>query len=299
MIKIAVPATSANMGPGFDTFGIALGYYNYISVSEAEVMTLAIEGQGRLNLQSYKDNLIFRSFKSVYDRLGKKMPEVSLLMENNIPITRGMGSSAAAIAGGIFAANALLGQPLTMAEMLHMAAAAEGHPDNVAPALLGGFVASGVFETGVKTLRLLPPKELKVVAAVPEFRLPTKRAREVLPRELPLKDVVFNVSRASLLLGALATGDLDLFKSALEDRIHHPYRFNIIPGAELVVKAAMDNGAIGCVLSGSGSTMLAFTLQELDNENKIGQGMVRAFSRRNLQAHYLALAIDTEGARIV
>ena len=296
-MKVRIPATTANMGAGFDSFGMALGYYNYISIEEAETQQCIVEGEGAQELSAHKDNLVMRSIRHVYDEVGKKTPDLKLCMQNNIPLSRGMGSSAAAIVGGLYAANALLGFPVSTERILELAVKIEGHPDNVAPALLGGFIISGIASNRkIETVKLLPPDTLKMIVCVPEYKLSTKKSREVLPRSVALKDAVFNVGHASMLVGAFATGKTELLKLALQDRLHQPYRYKLIPGSEQVIKAAIAGGALGCTISGSGPSMIAYAEEKFD---VIGRKMCEVFNKNSINAHYIIVSADNSGAQIV
>lgn len=296
-MRIRIPATTANMGAGFDTFGMALGYYNYISIEEAEEQQCFAIGEGASDFSTRKDNLILRSIRQVYQEVDKPIPFFKLTMENNIPISRGMGSSAAAIVGGVYSANALLGYPLTTEKVLDIATSIEGHPDNVAPALLGGFVVSSVNQKkSVQTIKLTPPQELKMIVCIPDFKLATKKAREALPRNIAFCDAVFNISNASMLVGAMATGNIDLLGKSLNDKLHQPYRFNLIPGSEKAIQAANRSGAIGAAISGSGPSMIAFAIT---NAAEIGRAMVNAFASEGLSSRYIVVDADNIGTQIM
>ncbi|MEG1500817.1 MAG: homoserine kinase, partial [Clostridiales bacterium] len=223
MFSLRVPATTANIGPGFDTFGMALNFYNYMTIGEAESLCLDIQGEGSGSLAGGKNNLFVRAAQMVYDEVGAGNVAMSVSMINNIPLARGMGSSAATIIGGMVAANHILNNPLPQEEILQLATALEGHPDNVAPALLGGFVC--VCQDGGKlhTLNFPPPQALKAIVVVPQVRLSTEKARSAMPKNVSLKDAVFNVSHAAFLALALQKGDIDTFGFMLQDRLHQQY----------------------------------------------------------------------------
>jgi len=295
-VTVQVPATTANIGPGFDTFGMALAHYNYLEAAFADEDRIIIHGEGMGELPYNQDNLIMRSIQAAYDSAGIHRPFLSLRAENNIPLSRGMGSSSAAIVGGVVAANALMGFPFNKGEMLHLAAQIEGHPDNVAPALLGGFICIAGNGDQFYTGKLIAPSALRAVVAIPQYKLSTDKARAILPKEVSMKDSVFNIGHASLLAVALAKGDLELFGNMLQDKIHQQYRFTLIPGAEDVVKAANCAGALGCAISGSGPAMIAFTDK---SGQDIGQAMIDAFAANDIQAHYLILDTDSQGATII
>ena len=296
-MKIRIPATTANLGPGYDTFGMALGYYNYIEFAAADALSLELKGQGARYIAQNDKNLLIRSAKAVYDLTGSGPLKLKLVAQNNIPISRGMGSSAAAIVGGIFAANESLGRPLDQAAMLELATEIEGHPDNVAPALLGGFtvVAQGECQY-VQRITVAP--RLKAVLAIPRFPLSTKKARAILPKQVPLADAVYNLSHAALLAVALAKGDLAQFGVMLNDKLHQPYRFSLIKGAPEVVAAACDAGALGCVLSGAGPTMIAFVKGGKAEQQKVGVAMEAAFAAAGVKTRIVKVGLDNRGTRL-
>ncbi len=299
MPLIRIPATTANIGPGFDTFGMALTYYNYIRVEPAQELSLTITGEGMNYLSTHKNNLIVRSAQAVYDSAGAGPVRLAFEIENNIPLSRGMGSSAGAIVGGMVAANHALKDPFSKEDLLELALRFEKHPDNVAPTLFGGFVAACRDGDQYKTFRFEPPRQLKAVVVIPELRLPTVKSREAIPRNIPLADAVYNLGHSVLLALSLQKGDLDAFALMLKDRLHQPYRFPLIPGAEDVVEKAMAAGAMGCVISGAGSAMIAFTKASLYNDTEIGAAMVKAFELKGIKARYLSLRADNSGAKII
>lgn len=295
MISIRIPATTANIGPGFDTFGMALSYYNYLYVSPAGKLALDIREEGADTLPLDKTNLVVRAAQAVYDRVGAGEASLAFTMVNNIPLSRGLGSSSAGIVGGMMAANAVLGFPLAKEELLYLAAGMEGHPDNVAPVLLGGFVASCNEGGRIYTAKFNPPQELKAVVAIPEFKISTQKSRHDLPRSVTLSDAVYNISHASVLALSLAKGDWDTFSQMLKDKVHQQYRFDHIKGAGEVAGAAINAGALGCVLSGSGPSMVAFTLGE---EKLVAEAMKEAFRKNGVDSRAIILTVDTEGANI-
>lgn len=297
-VKIRVPGTTANCGPGFDAVGIACTIYNdlELTLSDQGGISLEVAGEGAGAIPADASNVVVKAIQMVLTKTGYPANGIKLNMVNNIPLARGLGSSAAAIVGGLVAANELTGNRLTKEEILDMATAIEGHPDNVAPAIFGGITVSIMDSGTAKYLRFLPPKNFSMVAVIPEFNLSTKAARKVLPDSVPFADAVFNVSRTALLIGALCTGELKLLLHALEDRLHQPYREQLIPGMAQVLAAARQAGALGAALSGAGPCLLAFTA---DNSDEIGQVMVKAFNIHKVDAKYQLLQIDTQGAIIV
>ena len=293
---VRVPATTANCGPGFDAVGIACTLYNELELilNESGRVTVEISGEGSDVLPADETNIASRAAYAVFSKVGYNCQGLHLKMKNAIPLARGLGSSAAAIVAGLYAANAVIDSPLSDTELLDLATEAEGHPDNVAPALYGGITLSAMNNGQVETLRLLPPRPLYLIVAVPQFALATKIARQVLPQQVTLSDAVFNVRRTALMVGALATGSYQHLASGLEDKLHQPYRQILIPGMNEVLAAAKATGAYGAALSGAGPCLIAFSES---NAEAIGQAMVAAFARHHVTADYLTLNIDTTGAK--
>ncbi len=296
--RIQIPATTANCGCGYDSFGMALGYYNYIEMQPSEAFSIKIEGEGANSLADTAQNLIVRSAQAAYDLAGISMPPLSILCQNYIPLARGMGSSSAAIVGGIYGANLLMGKILDYQAMLELASKIEGHPDNVAPALYGGFtvIASEGGKQYVKKVSL--PASLHAVLASPDFPISTKKARAIMPRSVSLDDAVYNLSHAAYLALSIAEGDMAGLRAMLFDRLHQPYRFTLIKGAQEVVEAAIAAGAIGCVISGSGPTMIAFTENDPVLMENIGGAMQEAFAAADVTAQIRTVAMDNQGVRL-
>jgi homoserine kinase len=295
MVRVRIPATTANLGCGFDTFGIALGYYNYIEIERVGAFSLTINGEGSKHLRTDAGNLVVRSAAAAYALAGLPFPGLAFSCENRIPLSRGMGSSSAAIVGGIYAANQLMGGPLSREQMRDLAISIEGHPDNVTPALYGGFTIS-VNEGGFAyTKQIEVPLTLQAVLAVPNFTLSTKKARAVIPRQVALEDAVYNISHAAYLALSLQQGDLIGFGTMLSDRLNQPYRFQLIKGAEDVVAAAIAAGAIGCVISGSGPTMISFTEADEILSGNIAAAMSEAFATNGVAAEIITVGMDNQG----
>ncbi|WP_371370856.1 homoserine kinase [Sporomusa aerivorans] len=297
-VKVRVPGTTANCGPGFDAVGIACTIYNdlELTVSQEAGISLEVTGEGAGAIPADSSNVVVKAIQMVMDKTGQHYKGISLRMKNNIPLSRGLGSSAAAIVGGLVAANELTGNRLNKETILDMATAIEGHPDNVAPAIFGGITVSIMDSGHAHYLRFLPPVDFSMVAVIPEFNLSTRAARKVLPVSIPFADAVFNVSRSALLIGSLATGELKLLLHALEDRLHQPYREQLIPGMAQVLAAARQAGALGAALSGAGPCLLAFTTE---NSDEVGRAMTKAFEIHKVQAKYQVLKIDRQGAIII
>ena len=203
-VKVTVPATTANMGPGFDCLGMALKLYNQVEISPTDGgLAIEIQGEGAGDIRKDEGNIVFKAVERLFQEAGRPCPGLVIKLTNHIPAARGLGSSASAIVGGLVAANRLAGDPFTPEKLLALATELEGHPDNVAPALLGGIIISVVQEGKVHWLKITPPDGLSTVVAVPDFKLSTRAAREVLPKTVSLQDAVFNLSRSALLVGAL------------------------------------------------------------------------------------------------
>ncbi len=295
-VNVRVPATTANMGAGFDTFGMALAMYNTIGLRrlQGRGIRLANVGSHTKSMEQPRDNLTVRAARSVFDTVHERFSGLEFKMYNVIPVSRGLGSSAAAIVGGLLAANLLLGEPLSREELLELAVELEGHSDNVAPALYGGFVSS--CQRGGKTvvLRLTPPEQLRAVAAIPDFYLSTSRARKILSAEVRREDAVHNIQCAAVLVGAMATGDLQLFATAFDDRLHQEQRYRLIKGAKRVLRAAKGAGALAAGLSGAGPTLIAFT----DTDGAaVRQAMRRAWFSCGVHPKVLVLEQDNDGAQ--
>jgi len=255
---VKVPASSANLGPGFDALGLALGVYLTCRFRPSEALCIRASGRDAAQISTKSDNLIWQTALSVARDHGMQMPAIELEIQNDIPIGKGMGSSAAALTAGVVIADVLLELRWKAPRILDEAARLEGHPDNVAPCALGSIVASAIDSGGVtRAVRLDLPQRFGLAVVVPDFDLPTSKARAVLPSGYSRADAVFNVQRASLLIAALATGSTWAFPAALEDRFHQPYRAALVPGLEEILKLRAP-GLLGCALSGAGPSILVF-----------------------------------------
>jgi homoserine kinase len=262
---VRVPASSANLGPGFDALGLALGIYLTCRFRTSEVLSIRASGRDVQSISTGSDNLIWQTALAVASRHEAAMPPIELEIVNDIPIGKGMGSSAAALTAGVIIADVLLGLNWKPPRILDEAARLEGHPDNVAACTLGSIVASALDSGGVaRAVRLDLPHRFGVAVVVPDFDLPTSKSRGVLPTCYSKEDAVFNVQRAALLVAALATGSTSAFPCALEDRFHQPYRVALVPGLEAVLKLRAP-GLLGCALSGAGPSILVFYERGYEN----------------------------------
>lgn len=267
MIHIRIPATSANMGPGFDSIGIAVELYNHIWVEEQTAgLTIDVKRDQAIPVPTDETNLIYKTMKYFYEQKGLKMPGVHIVQEDYIPMVRGLGSSAACIVGGLFAANALAGNICDKDELAQMAAQLEGHPDNSNPAIYGSMVVGAQDENKMNHVRLELPDDLIFATMVPDFPVSTADARGVLPDSYTRKDMVFNASRAALLVASMMTGKYENFDMAMEDCVHQPYRAQLIPGMHEIFKHAKEFGAVASYLSGAGSTLMAMVTKDRAEE---------------------------------
>ncbi|MGI8651015.1 MAG: homoserine kinase [Rubrobacter sp.] len=295
MISVRVPATSANLGPGFDAVGLALSLSMRISLDRSPEPLVEVVGQGADLIPTTPDHPAYRAAKFVADFIGEPDINFHLIQENSIPPARGLGGSAAALVGGAVAANDLLGRAIAPEDLLNLVCDLDGHPDNAAPALLGGLIIGTLTPEGIKSVRL-EPEGLGAAVVVPDFTVSTSAARHALPDSVPHRDAVFNVGRSGLLLGALATGQYELLGVAMQDKLHQPYRAHLIPGLEEVIATALSNGAYGSCLSGSGPTVLAFTPK--DKTREVAAAMREVFTERGTEATAWALEVDLAGARV-
>jgi homoserine kinase len=258
MFTLRVPASSANLGPGFDALGLALGVYLTCRFRSSDTLSITTSGRDAACIPATADNLIWQTALTVARDHQLAMPPIELHIHNEIPLGKGMGSSAAALTAGVVIADELLGLQWKPLRILDEAARLEGHPDNVAPCTLGSIVASAIDSGGVtRAIRMPLPKSFDIAVVVPDFDLPTVKARSVLPSGYSRQDAVFNVQRASLLIAALATGTTTAFPAALEDRFHQPYREALVPGLHEILRLRAP-GLLGCVLSGAGPSILVF-----------------------------------------
>ena len=265
-ISVRVPATTANLGPGFDCMGMALDVWNEVSVEEGKGPEVSVRGQGSSYLPENADNLVYRAMQHLFEHAQVGMPPLRLRCHNQIPLQRGLGSSAAAIVGGLVAADLLMSQlsgsgapAYSKEDLLARAVHLEGHPDNVAVALLGGLQLVASEEDALVTAPVPLPDDIATVLFIPEMTIATEDARAVLPSSVAREDAVYNTGRVALLVNALGTGRLDHLPLATRDRLHQPYRQKLFPAMKVIFQAAMKAGALGVFLSGSGPTILALT----------------------------------------
>ena len=284
-IVVRAPATSANLGAGFDCLGLALDLWN-------EVVAVP----GRPNVGA--DNLILRAARSVFEDVGATFPGFELACANRIPFGRGLGSSAAAITCGVLLANTYLGEPLDEAGCLRAATHLEGHPDNVVPCLLGGVCVATLDGDGQVVHARVPVQlPLQAVAFIPDVRISTVDARALLPTSVPLDDALFNVARASLLVAALATGDAQLLDEATQDRLHQPYRLGLFPAGGTLLETAMHAGALAAYTSGAGPTVLALCADDAQAA-AVSHAFEECARALEIPGSSLRLALSQRGAHV-
>ncbi len=286
-VTVEVPASSANLGAGYDCLAVALGLTNRVEVevrgwSRGEI-ELAVQGEGEDELTQDRENRCVQGIEAALRAVRGEMPEGvgwRIEMHNEIPLARGLGSSAAATIAGLVAGNALLGEPLTSPDLLRLANEIEGHPDNAAASLHGGFVVSAAIDGTVEALRFDAPRDLRAVLFIPDLRLSTAEMRSVLPAKVPREDAVSNLTRLAIGVAGMAIGRFDLLRVLTVDRLHEQYRAAAFPQLPRLIQSALDAGAIGACLSGAGSTVIAFS------------DSVRTITR--IEGAFTAASVDTD-----
>ncbi|WP_204138169.1 homoserine kinase [Halomicronema sp. CCY15110] len=299
--RVSVPATTANIGPGFDCLGAALTRYNHFtfaSPSTAETLQIGVQGLDSDRVTTDASNLAYVAFQKFFQKIGQPVPALSLKIELDVPLARGMGSSSTAIVGGILGANAMAGHPLDAPALADLATEIEGHPDNVVPALLGGCRLATANDAGVATVcEVAWHRGIVPILVVPAFEVSTAQARAVLPTEYSRADAVYTMGHLALLIQALATGNGDWLQTAMGDRLHEPYRKSLIPGYAAVTQAARDAGAYGVTISGAGPTLLA--LGSVEKATAIAWAMAQAWQQVDIEiVDAKPLAIDNIGATV-
>lgn len=297
-VTVTVPATTANLGAGFDCIGAALTLHNHFKFQMVDGETqIFVTGAEAARVDTiYKDNLLYQAYVKLYEHLGKTPPPVKIEIGLGVPLARGLGSSATAIVGGLVGANVLAGEPLSQSQVMDLAISMEGHPDNVVPALIGGCRLAATSVDGWEICDIPWHESIVPVVAIPDFELSTKEARRVLPTEISRADAIFNISHLGLLLRALETGKTNWLQASLQDKLHQPYRKSLIQGYDAVSAAAINAGACGMVISGAGPTLLALT--DTRHTIDVVAAMATAWKNVGVAAQVRALNIDNNGARI-
>ena len=298
MVRVRVPATSANMGPGFDSIGIALNLYNYVTAEETDTgLRIDILDETARFLAKDERNLVYTSMKAVFDRVGYHPKGLHLTLENNIMVTRGLGSSSAGIVSGLLAANAMTQNTLSREELLQMAAEIEGHADNVTPALMGGFTVNVKQKNQVRYVKTEVKDDLCFGALVPDFYLQTKKARSVLPGMVSLRDAVYNTGRSALLAASIMSGKYENIRAAVGDKLHQRYRKRLIPDMDKLFQNCYDKGALGVYLSGAGPTIVAIVHKDdakgfEDAMNRTLSGNMKKWKLHMLQADNCGAVVE-------
>lgn len=309
-VSVKVPATSANLGPGFDCLGIALPIYNTVTIDETVLPGTGVE----INILSQDENfddliidhiptdensIVYKAVELLYNSIGQTPSELKINIQTQIPVTRGLGSSAAVIVGALIAANHLLGEPADESAILSIATEIEGHPDNVTPAVVGGLVLSSMEDDGSILYRKIDwPEDWAITVCIPDVELATEISRSVLPENVPMQDAVFNTKRMGMLIQAIHAQDEELIKAALTDKLHQPYRAKLVPWMDEINQSIKhDDDIFGCVLSGAGSTVLVISKQNATDRvrNKISEVMTNL----NVKAEIKTLKVENDGATIV
>ncbi len=290
MIRVSVPATTANLGSGFDTFGLALTLYNEFFVEECDSIIIDTEDE---YLRVPENNLFISVFKKFYEEYGNRFKGVKLKQINNVPVARGLGSSATAIVAAIVAASKILNVRLDDDTFFKVAYQFEPHPDNLLPAWKGNFIVAAVENGKTYYQKIDFPEDLKAVVVIPEIKLSTEKARKVLPEKIPLKDAIFNVQRASLFVSSIVNRNYKLLKVAMDDKIHQPYRKSLIPEFDSLIEASYEKGSLGTAISGAGTSVVSLTDR---NFNEIGETMVKILEKKGIESEYKVLDIDKKGA---
>jgi len=303
-VTVEVPASSANLGAGYDCLGVALGLTNRVAIevrgwSRGEI-DLVVDGEGAEELPADRTNRCVVGIEAVLHEVRGELPAGvgwRIEMANEIPLARGLGSSAAATIAGLVAGNTLLGEPLTQGDLLRLATGIEGHPDNATAALLGGFTACAVVDGTVEAVRFDTPRDLRAVLFIPALRLPTAEMRSTLPESVPLEDAVANLTRVAMGVAGMATGRSDLLRILTVDRLHEPYRAAVYPQLPRLVEAAREAGALGACLSGAGSTIVAFS-DSVQTITRIEAALSAAAADTDLPGRLTVVSPRNLGARV-
>ena len=304
-VSVKTPATIANIGPGFDSFGLALPLYNIVTVEETVLPGTGIEiniineknnENDLIDIPTDKNNIVYKAIELLYNFIGQNPTELKITIKTQIPISRGLGSSASVIVGGLIAANELLGRPADEKVLLSIATEIEGHPDNITPAFVGGMTMASWEEDGSVIYRKLPwNDEWKLIVCIPDYELNTEISRSVLPKEVPLVDAVYNLKRSAMFVEALYTKDEELLKMSLKDKIHQPYRQKLVPGmTEIMDNLKHTNGVIGTVLCGAGPSVLI--IYNGIGVSEIKEIVSNSWNYFNVKTNFLNLPIEKEGA---
>ena len=301
-IKVKSPASSANLGPCFDCAGIALPLYNIVKTkktNDGKIVVIIDEKGDVRRFEVDEKNIIFQSFKKFHEKINTQMIGYEVNVETEIPIARGLGSSASVIAGALIGANELNGKPLSEHDLINIAASIEGHPDNTTPALTGGFVVASIEDDGTVLYEKIKwCNDWKISVCIPDYKLLTELARSVLPKEINFKDAVYNIQKSAQLITAITNGNEDIMRSALKDRIHQPYREKLIPGmVDIIEKLREEQNVLGCVLSGAGPTLAVIT--KGDNIDNVKQIVHKIWYDLDIKYQIMTFDPTNQGATVI
>ncbi len=301
-IKVKSPASSANLGPCFDCAGIALPLYNIVKTkktNDGKIVVIIDEKGDVRRFEVDEKNIIFQSFKKFHEKINTQIIGYEVNVETEIPIARGLGSSASVIAGALIGANELNGKPLSEHDLINIAASIEGHPDNTTPALTGGFVVASIEDDGTVLYEKIKwCDDWKISVCIPDYKLLTELARSVLPKEINFKDAVYNIQKSAQLITAITNGNEDIMRSALKDRIHQPYREKLIPGmVDIIEKLREEQNVLGCVLSGAGPTLAVIT--KGDNIDNIKQIVHKIWYDLDIKYQIMTFDPTNQGATVI
>ncbi len=306
-VTVKVPATTANLGPGFDCLGLALPVYNEITVEETVMPGSGLEinilddsnTYDILSIPKDENNLAYKAIELLYSYIGQSVSDIKITIRTNIPVTRGLGSSASVIVGGLVAANELLGRPADNNVLLSIASEVEGHPDNVTPALFGGFCLSSLEDDGsVAFSKIDWPENWKLTLIIPDYELDTLIARSVLPENISISDAAFNIRKCAMLIDAVYKKDSELLKKSLKDKLHQPYRRKLINGfSELSELLENKEGILGCVISGAGPSILVISVD--DSFEKIKNDVKEIFNALNVDCDIRTFEIENQGTIVI
>jgi len=300
VVKVTIPASTANLGPGFDALGMAFQLYSVVEMAISDETTIELVGKELQETPADKSNLLYQVAAGLFQGAGLSVPELFIRAASDAPLTRGLGSSAAAIVGALVAANQLAGEPFTRDQLFAKASQMEGHPDNVGASMFGGIVVATMPDqegAAVPYVKLPVPQGLQTLVVIPEFPLSTEKARKVLPQVYSKQDVVYNVGHSSLLVAALAQGRLDLMGQAMADRLHQPYRAELVPGLKDILDNATQHGAAGAALSGAGPTILCF-FQTEEEQARLREFVDRVMKGHDISYRVMILLPDEHGVQV-
>jgi len=309
-VSVKVPASTANLGSGFDCLGMALPIYNVVTIEETVLPGSGIEINMMTennsddefaigHIPTDENNIVFKAVEMLYNSIGQVPTELKITIKSQIPIAKGLGSSASVVVGGLMAANELLGRPADEAALLSIATEVEGHPDNVTPAIIGGLVLTSQEDDGSILYRKLHwPEEWHLTVCIPDYELATDISRSVLPKEVSLKDAAFNTKRVAMFMEALHAKDAELMKYALQDKLHQPYRTKLVPGLiDIIENLKHEENVIGCVLSGSGPSIVV--ISQKNNLDKIKSIVHDTWADLNVKTDIRTLKVEEQGAQII